>query len=1731
MLPKITLEEFNIIKQRILDKMEEIRTRLDQMDTKNLTDEEEEKLQLDLINEYYEVEKELFNYDLSDIPFEAWEGLELVSMEKMDFSKTHANLDFSIVSLSNPTGVILKGCKLRKVDKLDAPYYAKNFDEEVIRENPKLFFSSLFSDEFITKYFTRNLLVEDLKDLTKPQIEELKTKRLRYGLRYTFPYTRSNVLISLIDFIDLERFIELYQKDEELLIDIAFVKEGILTYSFDNEKLRSLLNEENDMTILRQKINKLFKDNILNLQRNLNLSLFSETFKNDNSYLFPNFNGMPPELVEKLKTSTLNFKDILKYQNELKGIYVAYYFSADDYRMGQYRELLNENMLEVVTRFPTLFQNFEKYLDNYSIPDNFKRKLQEQSITTKEEVIDCFIKTVLKYYFHDHHIVFKGGATPDIYEETDYPDWVKEAGYYVSEVYELNSDHSPIMSLISSKTDIQNEKIKLIFDTFGYENVKRLHKEENFFSPRNIYALAESIEGIKIEPATDYEDFQDKLITAIFKSNGYNKRYLLDGLRTCKEGEFRTRNSDTILPLDAPKELQDLYYSNSFNLSYLLNNYEFLQYFENINLEKIGLNVNVNIYNSTHPNAYPQPSNFISIYLKQNNTKDLLKLLYNYKDYINERDIYLVDVKDLSKEALEREFKNGIYQSIMGSKNKAIQENSPEEFKQEHPELFISPDAPELLRNYFYNRYLRLSSLLEEPTWIEYLGHIDPKLIKDLPLEIGCVNSEFGMPQPVQKVSIEDIYIKKYGLKSYLEFISKYAKMCDSISKNAVIDLKDPSKESIEEQLEFYFYKSITEKKAQFSEDLPERFKTKYSNIFISPDAPEGLKKLYYSRQLKFSDIRLNPEYAEYIKDINFDFVFVSDGFKLLTDDIYRNLSYSIPHLLKYITKEEFLELIKLYGEYFSNLGIRPEFLKEQSFEELKAKIEEDIIFLLKDSRNNYNYIKYQENCPEFIKKALPEYFLEPDAPSELKLYYYQVTSNYQFKLELLSNHKEWIPYLKGKSVIAALAKINQNNLRNSSIQFIESFGQDTALKYLVNRSETVNKMISSNQVQVMFTWWLKTGKKFIPDYVVMQNLPLEDIDKFLSHGKEWSQLMRNKRFSQTQEGKDSMLKLAYCFGVFDGDTQGYKKLDALLNDIPRKLNERDINLLLDMEETILENNPNKLTLGKEEYLLLRDTLASEGLEIKDTSIIKELYRQNEDGSYTLTINTQTYPKSRELLRTFMEKNNLSIVISADKAHTLFGAFDIKYDRDFREFLLNNLEEFITNTEYLKYISAIQKQFQEIKIVNSNRVLTPALAVSFVQENKYLNVETGNDDLARVSGIAGYSQSEFETLQQIYAYGKTRVTSSIPRIYGETEKYVYEILRLTDPLAVAVGTLTDCCQEINNVAEVCMEHSMVDKNGRLFLIRDKEGNYISQSWVWRNGNVLCFDNVEIPDKQLLKSGMPRHLIGTGARNELTDEVLAIYKKAAEELIAADELMFKSLLESGKITEEQYEKYRLRKVTVGEGYNDIKTSITESFSRDKEKLARPLPFEPPVELRRELYVNDSTTQYVLENQTERQQFVDSTLPVHYDDFKILDKDNIERTDVIVLEKLEIAHGRYSYQLNTAASDFSSSEAIMDEICSNYGTDITSTKILINPNFAIVYQETPSEVEIVDVIKNKKISTEKVKLQMKLALLQIAAIGKPLNTRTHLYSDELKMIEEIMNISEEKLDEERGISRGI
>jgi len=116
-----------------------------------------------------------------------------------------------------------------------------------------------------------------------------------------------------------------------------------------------------------------------------------------------------------------------------------------------------------------------------------------------------------------------------------------------------------------------------------------------------------------------------------------------------------------------------------------------------------------------------------------------------------------------------------------------------------------------------------------------------------------------------------------------------------------------------------------------------------------------------------------------------------------------------------------------------------------------------------------------------------------------------------------------------------------------------------------------------------------------------------------------------------------------------------------------------------------------------------------------------------------------------------------------------------------------------------------------------------------------------------------------------YLIMKKRKYSSIPKVKGNVNNYEYEMLDLDDPLALAVGYITRCCFLIDGESKESLYHSISSENGRTFVVR-KDGELVAQSWVWRNGNALCFDNVETRG------------------NYSQDTLLEVYQKASEELL-------------------------------------------------------------------------------------------------------------------------------------------------------------------------------------------------------------------------------------------------------
>lgn len=719
-----------------------------------------------------------------------------------------------------------------------------------------------------------------------------------------------------------------------------------------------------------------------------------------------------------------------------------------------------------------------------------------------------------------------------------------------------------------------------------------------------------------------------------------------------------------------------------------------------------------------------------------------------------------------------------------------------------------------------------------------------------------------------------------------------------------------------------------------------------------------------------------------------------------------------------------------------------------------------------------YSYIKGK------FRDKYSSIFISEDAPLELRELFYAGKINSRD----LKENPDWIDFLRGKELTQSL---NLDLItRKKSKELFSLLDFSDAMKLYIAKPKTLSKMISANKSQLLYHWYLKTGKKFIPDYTVMLEFPFEESDRFLNNGKKWSHFMKINRFSDMPEGRIVMLKLAYSFGVFDEDQTGIKKLEALLMDLPRQLPAMDVNVL----ENFLERNHYNF---QKDYSDIITSLQKEGFGYDPSlSVFKQFYRFNDDGTASLKVSSQEYPKSSELLRKLFEEIGVKRSINYADAYRLFGGFKMEYNPEFRDFLLNNLDEIIDNPKYIEYVSKIQKRYNEIKTVNSNRHLTLDLAVSYVEKNKYENINLGNDKLAKVSSMAGYSQETFNTLQKIYNYGKIRTFNSIPKINNEYKKFHYETLDLDDPLALAIGTFTNCCQTLNDTAETCMEHSMTDKNGRIFVVKDELGNIVAQSWMWRNQNLICFDNIEVPTKTIDRAEN---------KIEFTDDIYNTYKKAAHEMIELDHAKYKELYDLGKISETQYEELKLGKVTVGEGYNDILEAIKRNGVKDTDS-AKPLHYEPPIELTRMLYISDSRSQYLLEKtpNSESPRYLD-TLPIYSDDFKEYNDSNFGEKELLQIQKLELITEESNKDMQTELHDVSS--GFVSKLAENYHSDKEHTRIIMNPNFAIVYEIKDDGVGIKDLLYNTKIDnsdqqidiTEEVAMQINLAFLKLSKYG--------------------------------------
>ena len=158
-----------------------------------------------------------------------------------------------------------------------------------------------------------------------------------------------------------------------------------------------------------------------------------------------------------------------------------------------------------------------------------------------------------------------------------------------------------------------------------------------------------------------------------------------------------------------------------------------------------------------------------------------------------------------------------------------------------------------------------------------------------------------------------------------------------------------------------------------------------------------------------------------------------------------------------------------------------------------------------------------------------------------------------------------------------------------------------------------------------------------------------------------------------------------------------------------------------------------------------------------------------------------------------------------------------------------------------KFFPRIFNEWEAIKEANKDKSLSSVIEVlksdSVILSKQYY----------RLNGLLkhiGCSDAIVSETLELHDKILERTETTIPKVEGNIGEYSYEIIDLHDMEGLTFGNRTSCCFTVNGASYTSLKHSYTSKNGRILVIK-KNDELIAHSWIWRNGNTLCLDNIEV----------------------------------------------------------------------------------------------------------------------------------------------------------------------------------------------------------------------------------------------------------------------------------------------
>ena len=451
---------------------------------------------------------------------------------------------------------------------------------------------------------------------------------------------------------------------------------------------------------------KLIKDNAYDFDYH-DTDKFSEAFRNKYPKIFNN---------------SLGYKEVLEYSKDF-GDFNLTLISYDYGLRSLSLSLGYGNLVRLLKKYEEFFDTID---EKVPVPFFLRELTLSVGLSTSKrkenaDDIDTIFRKCIMYTLPRLNICST---------EEEYAELFSKFGFSFLDVNDLDDLYK-----IDDDTVVINKKINNIIGHYGLSNLKRFASENNAFDEEFgglkgefLDYLYDDSDDLPFSYEPSYQQFIDCLRERLIRRNNYVLSYEF------LKGPVREELSNLFLPDDAPETLRNLFYTRSLSLSNLQDNPEWIPYLKNAYLPCCF------IEHYLFPYSFPVDSlvNFSTKFGNDEVLRSLAKyssflndtkytfVLHNNLDYFSDFETYMdVNVYDFIRENMR-----------IINWNRFL----PDEFKNNHIDIFLDDNAPSDLKDLFYKRELTLDDIKKHPEYVEYL--IDKNI--DVSIDHSLIYENFG---------------------------------------------------------------------------------------------------------------------------------------------------------------------------------------------------------------------------------------------------------------------------------------------------------------------------------------------------------------------------------------------------------------------------------------------------------------------------------------------------------------------------------------------------------------------------------------------------------------------------------------------------------------------------------------------------------------------------------------------------------------------------------------------------------------------------------------------------------------------------------------------------------------------------------------------------------------------------------------------------------------------------